>query len=85
MLYMYLLYIYIYIYIIYIIIIYICTEISSFNQEYQWIIYTAIEADIPLTSENPVEELQTKGENVKVKENEKSATEINGYHKISLI
>ena len=37
------------------------------------------------SSENPVEELQTKGENVKVKENEKSATEINGYHKISLI
>ena len=55
------------------------------TKECQWIIYIAIEADIPFTSESPVEELQTKGENVKVKENEKSATEINGYHKISLI
>ena len=38
-----------------------------------------------LVSEIPVEELQTKGENVKIKENEKTATENNGNHDISLI
>ena len=48
-------------------------------------VYVTIETDISLVSEIPVEELQTKGENVKIKENEKTATENNGNHEISLI
>ena len=79
--YVYLIYIYIYMHINQQI---PCLEKHWFCQ-ILYSVYVTIETDISLVSEIPVEELQTKGENVKIKENEKTATENNGNHEISLI